>query len=131
MADIGGVAMVSAETPLKIARAPTLLTSRRVGGKIAIVCYRRTFYWRNSILLPLKSQLWRSIAGCDLFFFFFGLQLSARLKLHEWNLKPPLKISRSATGAFWHTTACTMHVSWTNHCHASIQCFPGADYYHS
>ena len=61
-----GVAMVSAEAPLKIARA-LLLTSRRVIDKIAmsyvyikyiyiytyIVCYRRTLYWRKTSYFSL------------------------------------------------------------------------------
>ena len=53
-----GVAMVSAETPSENSACPKFIDESSCGrDKLYIVCYSRTFYWQNFIILPLKLQL--------------------------------------------------------------------------
>ena len=65
--------MVSTETPLKIVHAPTLLTSHRVSDKIATCVIEGLCTGENLHTLAFE------------------------ITITVWNLKPPLKISRSAT----------------------------------
>ena len=65
--------MVSAETPLKIAHVPNLLMSHRVSDKIATCVI-------EGLCTDEKLHT-----------------LAFEITITAWNLKPPLKIFRSAT----------------------------------
>ena len=71
MADTGGLQWFQLKPPLKIARAPTLLTSRRVGGKITMshtLCVIEGLSTGETPYFAFEITI--MAFNCDLFFFF-------------------------------------------------------------